>query len=183
MSTSSLRNDHKLIEKVLSALDTTVSLLKDGKEIPQQILLPTIDFTQNFTHVCHHGKEEEGLFPALGQTGMPTQMGPIPKMIVEHKMTEKLAEQIKIYVQSYFESGDSNNLILSLENYITHVREHLWKENNRLFMMADSRLNSVSKEVNDRLEKIEETKLSELGKSRSEYEKLVSDLENSVSKI
>ena len=50
-------------------------------------------------------------------------------------------------------------------------------------MMADSRLNSVSKEVNDRLEKIEETKLSELGKSRSEYEKLVSDLENSVSKI
>jgi len=138
---------------------------------------------QNFTHVCHHGKEEEGLFPALGQTGMPTQMGPIPKMIVEHKMTEKLAEQIKICVQSYFESGDSNNLILSLENYITHVREHLWKENNRLFMMADSRLNSVSKEVNDRLEKIEETKLSELGKSRSEYEKLVSDLENSVSKI
>ena len=96
MSTSSLRNDHKLIEKVLSALDTTVSLLKDGKEIPQQILLPTIDFTQNFTHVCHHGKEEEGLFPALGQTGMPTQMGPIPKMIVEHKMTEKLAEQISL---------------------------------------------------------------------------------------
>ena len=68
--------------------------------------LPTIDFTQNFTHVCHHGKEEEGLFPALGQTGMPTQMGPIPKMIVEHKMTEKLAEQIKTCVQSYFASGD-----------------------------------------------------------------------------
>ena len=91
--------------------------------------------------------------------------------------------QIKICVKSYFASGDSNNLISSLESYITHVREHLWKENNRLFMMADSRLNSVSKEVNDRLEKIEETKLSELGKSRSEYEKLVSDLENSVSKI
>ena len=99
------------------------------------------------------------------------------------QLGKTIAEQIKIWVQSYFESGDSNNLILSLENYITHVREHLWKENNRLFMMADSRLNSVSKEVNDRLEKIEETKLSELGKSRSEYEKLVSDLENSVSKI
>ena len=71
MSTTSLRNDHVLIEKVLNALETTVSLLLEGKQIPEQILLPTIDFTQNFTHVCHHGKEEEGLFPALGQTGMP----------------------------------------------------------------------------------------------------------------
>ena len=59
MSTQSLRKDHKLIEKVLQALDATIKLLKDGKQIPEQILLPTIDFTQNFTDVCHHGKEEE----------------------------------------------------------------------------------------------------------------------------
>ncbi len=65
MSTQSLRKDHKLIEKVLHALDATLKLLKDGKQIPEQILLPTLDFTQNFTDVCHHGKEEEALFPAL----------------------------------------------------------------------------------------------------------------------
>ena len=56
MSTESLRKDHKLIEKVLHALDTTIKLLKEGKQIPEQILLPTLDFTQNFTDVCHHGK-------------------------------------------------------------------------------------------------------------------------------
>ena len=96
MSTASLRNDHKLIEKVLNALETTTSLLMEGKSIPEQILLPTIDFTQNFTHVCHHGKEEEVLFPALGQSGMPTKMGPIPRMIMEHKITNQLAVQIEV---------------------------------------------------------------------------------------
>ena len=49
MSTQSLRKDHKLIEKVLQALDATIKLLKDGKQIPEEILSPTLDFTQNFT--------------------------------------------------------------------------------------------------------------------------------------
>ena len=179
MSTASLRNDHKLIEKVLNALETTTSLLMEGKSIPEQILLPTIDFT----HVCHHGKEEEVLFPALGQSGMPTKMGPIPRMIMEHKITNQLAVQIEVSAKAYLESGNSEELIASLQNYVRHVREHLWKENNRLFMMADSRLNNVSKEVDDRLEKIEDVKLKEIGKSRSDYETLAEELEKSVSKI
>ena len=172
-----------LIEKVLNALETTVSLLLEGKQIPEQILLPTIDFTQNFTHVCHHGKEEEVLFPALGQTGMPKNMGPIHRMLVEHKMTQQLAEQIEVSVKLYLKSGSSEELISSLQNYVRHVREHLWKENNRLFMMADSRLNNVSKEVDERLQKIEDIKLEEIGKSRSEYETLVNEIEKTVSKI
>ena len=183
MSTTSLRNDHKLIEKVLNALETTISLLIDGKNIPEQILLPTIDFTQNFTHVCHHGKEEEGLFPALGQSGMPTKMGPIPRMILEHKMTNQLAGQIEVSAKAYLRSRNSEELITSLKNYVIHVRDHLWKENNRLFMMADSRLNNVSKDVDHRLEKIEQIKLKEIGKSRSDYEALADELEKSVSKI
>ena len=65
MTTNSLRRDHDLIEKVLSSMKTTISLLKDGKTIPESILLPTIDFTKNFVDVCHHGKEEETLFLSL----------------------------------------------------------------------------------------------------------------------
>jgi hemerythrin-like domain-containing protein len=32
-----------------------------------------IDFTKNFDDVCHHGKEKESLFPALGKGGMPRE--------------------------------------------------------------------------------------------------------------
>ena len=183
MSTQSLRKDHKLIEKVLQALDATIKLLKDGKQIPEQILLPTIDFTQNFTDVCHNGKEEEVLFPALEKAGMPTHMGPIRMMIVDHQRTKAIAEKIQEASTKYLETSDSADLILALEVYVQHVTEHLWKENNRLFMMAEARLNYAAKDVDKNLEDVEEKKLKELGKTRSDYETLADDLEKSVSEI
>ena len=183
MSTESLQKDHKLIEKVLLALDATIKLLKNGKQIPKQILLPTIDFTQNFTDICHHGKEEEALFPALEKTGMPSHMGPIRMMIVEHRRTKAIAEQIELASKKYLETDDSVDLILTLEAYVQHVTEHLWKENNRLFKMAESRLTNNVKDVDKNLKKIEEKKLKEIGKSRSDYELLVDDLEKSISEI
>ena len=183
MSTQSLRKDHKLIEKELQALDTTIKLLKDGKKIRDHILLPTLDFTQNFTDVCHHGKEEEALFPALEKAGMPTNMGPIHMMIIEHKRTKEIDEHIGIASKKYLENGNSDYLIEVLELYIQHVTEHLWKENNRLFMMADARLNHAVKDIDEKMNIIEEKKLDELGKTRSHYESLVDELEKNVSKI
>ena len=183
MSTAHLRKDHDLIEKVIAAMQTTVSLLKDGKKVPESILLPTIDFAKNFTNVCHHGKEEDTLFPALGKVGIPTNMGPIRMMIMEHETTKKIAEKIEEFAKTYLDVGDPSNLIEGMELYIEHVKAHLWKENNRLFMMADSRLQAYGKQVEEALQKTEDTKLAELGKTRNYYEKLVKSLDNSLDGI
>ena len=183
MSTESLQKDHKLIEKVLQALDATIKLLKEGKQIPEQILLNTIDFTQNFTDICHHGKEEEALFPALEKAGLPTNMGPIHIMLIDHKRTKEIAGHIGAASKKYLENGDSDYLIEVLELYVQHVNEHLWKENNRLFMMADARLNYAAKDVDKNINDIEEKKLKELGKTRLHYESLVDELEKNVSEI
>ena len=183
MSTAHLRKDHDLIEKVIAAMQTTVSLLKDGKKVPESILLPTIDFAKNFTNVCHHGKEEDTLFPALGKTGISTNMGPIRMMIMEHETTKKIAEKIEEFAKTYLDVGDPSNLIEGMELYIEHVKAHLWKENNRLFMMADARLQAYGKQVEEALQKTEDIKLAELGKTRNYYEKLVESLDNSLDGI
>ena len=183
MSTAHLRKDHDLIEKVIAAMQTTVSLLKDGKKVPESILLPTIDFAKNFTNVCHHGKEEDTLFPALGKVGIPTNMGPIRMMIMEHETTKKIAEKIEEFAKTYLDVGDPSNLIEGMELYIEHVKAHLWKENNRLFMMADARLQAYRKQVEEALQKTEDIKLAELGKTRNYYEKLAERLDNSLDGI
>ena len=54
MSTASLRRDHDLIEKAIKAMEATIQLLNDKKQIPESILYPVIDFSKNFTDVCHH---------------------------------------------------------------------------------------------------------------------------------
>ena len=183
MPTTSLRKDHDLIEKVISAMQATVSLLKDGRKIPESILLPTIDFSKNFTNVCHHGKEEDALFPALGKVGVPTNMGPVRKMIMEHETTRRIAEKIEEFAKTYLDTGDSSNLIEGIELYIEHVNAHLWKENNRLFMMADARLQAYGRQVEEALQETEKSKLVELGKTRSDYEKLVENLEDGLGQI
>jgi hemerythrin-like domain-containing protein len=67
-----------------------------------------------------------------------------------------------------------------MRQYVEHVTEHLWKENNRLFLMAEARLQYVSQKVNKELTDIEESKLKEIGKTRDQYERLVENLTQDV---
>jgi len=181
MSTASLKRDHDLIEKVIKAMESTIQLLNDGKQIPESILLPVIDFSKNFTDVCHHSKEENSLFPALEQAGMPRNMGPIAMMLMDHERSREIGKEMESSAKDYISSGNSTKLISDMQQYVEHITEHLWKENNRLFMMAEARLQYVSKKVDNELNEIEESKLKEIGKTREHYEQLAETLTKDVS--
>lgn len=181
MSTVSLRRDHDLIEKVIKAMESTIQLLNDGKQIPESILLPVIDFSKNFTDVCHHSKEENSLFPALEQAGMPRNMGPIAMMLIDHERSREIGKEMENSAKDYLSSGNSTKLISDMQQYVEHITEHLWKENNRLFMMAEARLQYVAKKVDKELNDIEELKLKETGKTREHYEQLAETLTRDVS--
>jgi hemerythrin-like domain-containing protein len=181
MSTESLRRDHELIEKVIKAMQSTIELLNDKKQIPESILLPVIDFSKNFTDVCHHTKEEKSLFPALEEAGMPTTMGPIAMMLLDHQRSREIGNEMEKSAKEYLSSGNSEKLIADMQLYVDHITEHLWKENNKLFMMAEARLQNVSKKVNEELDTIEKSQLNDLGKSRQHYEELAENLTRDVS--
>ena len=118
MSTNSLRRDHDLIEKVIKSMETTIQLLVDGKEVPESIMSPVIDFSK----------------------GMPRNMGPIAMMLMDHERSREIAKNMEESAKEYFESGNSTNLVNHMKQYVEHITEHLWKENNRLFMMAEARI-------------------------------------------
>ena len=181
MSTASLRRDHELIEKVIKAMESTLQLLNDGKQIPESILLPVIDFSKNFTDVCHHTKEEKSLFPALEQAGLPTNMGPIAMMLIDHQRSREIGAEMELSAKEYLFSGDSTKLVNDMQQYVEHITEHLWKENNKLFMMAEARLQYVSEKVDKELTEIEKAKLDEIGKTREHYEQLAENLTKDVS--
>ncbi len=176
MSTASLRRDHDLIDKVLRAMESTAQMLRDGRQIPEPILAQVIDFSTNFTDVCHHGKEEGSLFPSLEKAGMPRNMGPIAMMLMDHERQREIAGEMADAARRYLDSGDATGLIAVMDRYIQHVTEHLWKENNRLFMMAEARLQHVASQVDRELHEIEDAKLGEIGKTRRHYEELADSL-------
>ncbi len=181
MSTTSLRRDHELIEKVIKSMESTIQLLNNNTQIPESILLPVIDFTKNFTDVCHHSKEEKSLFPALEKAGLPSNMGPIAMMLMDHERSREIGTQMEESAKDYLSSGNSTKLISDMQLYVEHITEHLWKENNKLFMMAEARLQYVSEQVDKELNEIEVSKLKDLGKSREHYEQLAETLTKDVS--
>ncbi len=99
-----------------------------------------ISFIKEFPDGCHHGKEERLLFPKLIEKGMPDRQGPIGVMLMEHDQgrgyVKSLAENIRLYKE-----GDKEALQAAygdMKGYITLLREHIHKENNILFRMADN---------------------------------------------
>lgn len=175
-ATESLRRDHVLIEKMINALKTISLLLKNGKQIPDSILNQAIDFSINFTNTCHHGKEEESLFPTLEKKGMPREGGPIARMLYEHEITKELANSIVSSTKIYIASGEQTELVKSIDDYVQHVSLHLSKENQRLFVMADMLLSDQETLVNDNLTKLEKEKFDKIGNSREYYEKLIDNI-------
>lgn len=181
MSTASLRRDHDLIAKVTKAMESTIELLKDGKQIPESILMPVVDFTKNFTDVCHHTKEEKSFFPALADAGMPTDMGPIPVMLADHVRTREIGQNMEASALKYLKSGYSVDLIKDMQQYVEHVTEHLWKENNRLFAMAEARLQYASQKIDKDLGDIESEQLHLVGKTREHYEQIAKNIGRDIS--
>ena len=112
---------------------------------------------------------------------MPTNMGPIAMMLIDHKRSREIGNEMEKSAKEYLSSGNSEKLIADMQLYVDHITEHLWKENNKLFMMAEARLQYVSKKVNADLDTIEKSQLNDLGKSREHYEELAENLTREVS--
>ena len=77
--------------------------------------------------------------------------------------------------KTYLKNGDATQLIIDMQEYINHVVQHLWKENNRLFEMAEMALRNDVEQVNKSLLEVENTKLREIGKTREHYEKFAEE--------
>jgi len=171
--TDSLRKDHALIEKMINALRIMSVLLQNGSTIPKSILEQTIEFSTNFTNKCHHGKEEESLFPTLEKNGMPKDGGPISRMLYEHEITKKLTNSLIKSADIYTSTGQPKLLIEDVGKYIEHVTLHLSKENQRLFVMADMILSDQQTALSNDLDIIEKNKLRESKRTRNYYEELI----------
>ncbi|MFZ0889788.1 MAG: hemerythrin domain-containing protein [Candidatus Binataceae bacterium] len=157
-ATEQLRHEHEAITLVLSILDRFCQRLGTGQDVNLEHFDQVLEFIQVFADKCHHGKEEQFLFPALETAGIPKTGGPLGVMLSEHEHGRALIQQLAASWQKY-KSGDraaSAELITSARNYITLLNAHIFKENNVLFPMAEARLSADTQrkllEEFDRLE-------------------------------
>lgn len=144
LATQVLRKEHDAILKMLDALDSTSRQLKTGGAVPQSTLEGMLEFFQLFADRCHHGKEENLLFPLLERKGMPRSGGPIGVMLSEHDHGRELIREMSDAASEYGTNPvpSAKRWVAAAENYSALLREHILKENDVLFRFAEKMLTS-----------------------------------------
>jgi len=82
-------------EAVLKVLDILGIICDESSELPQMPLAHIeyiIDFFSIFVDKCHHGKEEDILFPELYIVGTPRQKNFVGFLIKEHQKARVLVQ-------------------------------------------------------------------------------------------
>lgn len=157
----SLRVLEKLCEKILKEPDA----VRGDYAIDLNQL---IDFFRIFVDKCHHAKEEEILFPALIEAGLPKEGGPVQVMLHEHELGRKHVSSMDIALRSFRDGkrNEMNELIEAAKSYIQLLTDHIAKEDNVLYPIADSRIpDSIQTEMIDAFERIE---IERIGQGRHE---------------
>jgi hemerythrin-like domain-containing protein len=101
-----------------------------------------IEFFQLFADRCHHGKEEDLLFPLLEKKGMPRAGGPLAVMLHEHTLGRSFVRQMAQAAQDFAAgvSGAGRRWAEAAREYGGVLRAHIQKENDILFVMAERML-------------------------------------------
>lgn len=81
-----LKMEHDAVQVTLRILDKICQRIEmSGNEFDVRHMDQLLDFFRVFVDQCHHGKEEELLFPALEAIGVSHKGGPIEVMMHEHQ--------------------------------------------------------------------------------------------------
>ncbi len=138
-ATALLKDDHRVIEKMLGALEGAATRMARGAEVPKKLLEDALEFSQTFVDRCHHGKEEACLFPCLEKKGIPNEGGPIGVMLREHQMGREMANRVRVAMQQDVTRPEVRAELARLcREYVDHLRGHIFKEENILFSMGES---------------------------------------------
>ena len=177
-ATAMLSDEHRVILRVLDVMERLTQRPVPGA---LESWKKALDFARHFADQCHHLKEERILFPAMEAHGIPNEGGPIGMMLIEH-------EEGRSYVRSMFaavaraeanDEGAQESLVASAGGYIRLLREHIEKEDQVLFRIADDVI--PAEEQKQLLRAFEDHEVGEMGTGIHEkYLAIVQMLETTV---
>lgn len=159
MPTEDLINEHNEIKEMLSVMSKIARNIESGQDFDTGDIEKIIDFLRIFADKCHHGKEETALFPALVLAGIPQDNGPIGVMLQEHNIGRGYVNGLIAGVEDLKNNFvNCKGLIAAcLTNYVNLLQNHIQKEENILFPMANKVLDKqIQNEVFNQFRIIEE---------------------------
>lgn len=169
-STEQLKNEHQAVLLALDILEKICQKLEAKEKVDPKHQEEILEFIKVFVDKCHHGKEEDLLFPAMEEAGIPKEQGPINMMLMEHNMGRKFVRGMSENV------SNPERFIKDAHSYIELLRQHIEKENNILYQMADTYISQAKD--NGLLKEFDTLELERIGPGKhEEFHKMLEGLE------
>jgi hemerythrin-like domain-containing protein len=176
--TEDLMNDHAAIMIILNIMGKIANQIRAGRDFNHVHVENIIGFLKNFADKCHHGKEETVLFPAMENAGISRDNGPVGVMLYEHTVGREFISQMTDALNKS-ERGEGNTseaLAEAMIQYVNLLQNHIMKENNILFPMADNVLDDVQQR--EILLQFEEIENNVVGQGvHEQYHRMIHELE------
>ncbi len=140
--TELLMEEHRAIQTMLGILTGASRRLEAGEAVDPEDLAQMLEFIQVFADRCHHGKEEDLLFKAMEEAGVPREGGPIGVMLLEHDQGRQFVRGMREALALY-RAGDArarSAFVHNARSYVTLLSQHIGKEDNILYPIADMHL-------------------------------------------
>ncbi len=174
-----LKMEHDAVQLTLRILDKICQKIEQsGEIIDLQHIDQLLEFFKVFVDKCHHGKEEELLFPALENVGVSREGGPIEVLLHEHQQGREYVQNMTAALVQY-KKGDRtavDEFVKNAKGYINLLNQHIDKENGVLLPLAEKHLSEQEQaKLWEGFEMIETQKIG-VGK-HDEFHEMLENLE------
>lgn len=129
-ATTILSGEHRVILQVLACLERIAARAETTGTIPLRHAEQALEVIATFADQCHHGKEEQLLFPALER--IAPGFGPTAVMREEHVLGRALVKAMR----EALPRGDAAAFASNARDFIALLTQHIAKEDDILFRMA-----------------------------------------------
>jgi len=137
--TQRLKDEHQLILRMLVLLEQNAALTAQGVFHDYRFFLDGVDFIRNYADRFHHAKEEDVLFEALIENGMPRANSPVAAMLMEHDLGRQYVRGMEEAATAALsgEKGRDAEIAAHATGYLQLLREHISKEDDILYPLAE----------------------------------------------
>ncbi|MBI4010884.1 MAG: hemerythrin domain-containing protein [Candidatus Rokubacteria bacterium] len=126
-ATAELRHEHEVILRALVVLERAGERLAAGTPVDEAALTELVALIRLFADTCHHGKEEGQLFPALREKGVGATLSVFLDDHVEGRG----------YLTTLAGGAAAAARASAARRYVGLLRDHIQREDEVLFPMAD----------------------------------------------
>jgi hemerythrin-like domain-containing protein len=135
-SANILLHEHQAVLTVLARQDMAIAALERGVAVDPSIFADLEQFFSLFVGKCHHGKEEQLVFPVLRRSA--ALVSDIDKLEAEHIEGAALIEAYGAARKAYAEQGmaAAGELAAAARTYSDFLSNHIVVENERVLERA-----------------------------------------------